>query len=69
MRMPQMDGIQFISEAKVLYPEIFFYMLSVYDITSEIQESLSNGLILRYFQKSFKMEEIDFTLEEDVRNE
>jgi two-component system, response regulator, stage 0 sporulation protein F len=69
MRMPQMDGIQFISKAKVLHPEIYFYMLSGYDITSDIQASLSNGLILKYFQKPFKMEEIDFTIEADLRIE
>ena len=66
MRMPHMNGIQFISKAKVLHPEIYFYMLSGYEITAEIQESLSNGLILKYFQKPFKMEEIDFTIEADL---
>jgi len=69
MRMPHMDGIQFISKAKVLYPDLLFYMLSGYDITADIQKALSNGLILKYFQKPFKMEEIDRTIEEDISNE
>jgi two-component system response regulator (stage 0 sporulation protein F) len=69
MRMPQMDGIQFISKAKGLYPGIYFYMLSGYDITADIQEALSNGLILKYFQKPFKMEEIDYAIGADMGNE
>jgi two-component system, response regulator, stage 0 sporulation protein F len=66
MNMPSMNGIEFISQAKADYPDICFYILTGYEITSEIQESLSNGLILKYFQKPFKMPEIHNTIEENL---
>jgi len=69
MRMPEMNGLSFISEAKLLYPKIYYYILSGYDITREIQESIANGLILQYFQKPFKVDEINRAIEERIANE
>ena len=59
MRMPGMNGLEFIKKAKAKYPEILFYILTGYSITPEIQESLEIGLISRYFQKPFNLLEID----------
>jgi two-component system response regulator (stage 0 sporulation protein F) len=66
MNMPLMNGIEFVKKAKALYPHICFYILSGYEITSEIQESLSNGLILNYFKKPFRMAELEKVIEENL---
>lgn len=66
MKMPTMNGIEFITKAKSMYPNIQFYLLTGYEITKEIQESLSSGLILKYFQKPFKMRDIDKTIVENI---
>ena len=68
MKMPLMNGLEFITKVKPNYPQIHFYLLSGYELTSEIQESLSTGLILKYFQKPFKMKEIDDTIIEYMSN-
>jgi len=59
MRMPGMNGIEFIQKARELYPSGVFFILTGYDITPEIRKALGNGLISRYFQKPFNMKEID----------
>lgn len=64
MRMPGMNGLEFITQAKEMYPHILFYILTGYDISDEIANALKNGLINRYFQKPFKMKEIDKAISE-----
>lgn len=59
MKMPQMNGIEFISKAKENYPSISFFILTGYEITKEIQCALDEGLILKYFRKPFDMNLID----------
>ncbi|MDP4276964.1 MAG: response regulator [Bacteroidota bacterium] len=58
MRMPNMNGIEFIQCATELYPTISYYILTGYDITDEIQKALNKGLIRRYFSKPFRINEI-----------
>ncbi len=63
MRMPVMDGLEFIKKAKELYANITFYILTGFDINEEIQKALNQGLIQKYFQKPFNMKEIDEEIE------
>jgi two-component system response regulator (stage 0 sporulation protein F) len=68
MNMPGMNGIEFVTKAKALYPHICFYILSGYEPTSEIYESMEHGLILKYFKKPFRMAEIEIAIEENLLN-
>ncbi len=63
MRMPEMDGIQFIKKAKKKFPKICYFILTGYDITNEISEALDSKLIVFYFKKPFNMKKIDNTIE------
>jgi CheY-like chemotaxis protein len=45
MRMPKMDGLEFITKAKQSFPNIVCYILTGYDITDEINDALSKRLI------------------------
>jgi two-component system, response regulator, stage 0 sporulation protein F len=67
MKMPRMNGIEFITEAKALYPHIHYYILTGYEITSQIQDALANGLIIKYFRKPFNMMEIEKTIMENLK--
>ena len=58
MRMPEMNGIEFIKQAKLKYPEIMFYILTGYDINQEISSALDVDLINAYFRKPFNIDEI-----------
>ncbi|MBI9063592.1 MAG: response regulator [Marinilabiliaceae bacterium] len=62
MRMPKMNGIEFIKQAKERFPDKRFFILTGFEITEEIQSALESGLILRYFKKPFNIKEIDSAL-------
>ncbi len=55
MKMPGMNGIEFIKKARQKYPYKKYYILTGFEITNEIKEALSNGLILEYFSKPFEI--------------
>ncbi len=58
MRMPDMNGVQFVAKAKKKFPNISYFILTGYDITEEIADALRTGLIDRYFKKPFNLKEI-----------
>jgi len=64
MKMPEMNGLQFIAQAKDDFPDIQYFILSGYEITEEIMDALNNKLINKYFRKPFNMKEIERTLDE-----
>lgn len=66
MKMPGMNGIEFIQKAKELYSNIHYYILTSYDITPEIDNALKTGLINKYFQKPFNLKEIESTISEKL---
>jgi len=64
MKMPKMNGIEFIQKAKEKFPDKKFYILTGFEITEEIQSALDSGLIQEYFQKPFNMQEIQTAINE-----
>ncbi len=68
MKMPGMNGIDFIRKAKELYPDKKFYILSGVGIINEIREALDTGLILKYFCKPFKIEKIHTEIAKALSN-
>jgi response regulator RpfG family c-di-GMP phosphodiesterase len=59
MKMPGMNGIEFIRKAKKQFPEIVFFILTGYEITKEITRALEEKLIYKYFKKPFLMKEME----------
>jgi response regulator RpfG family c-di-GMP phosphodiesterase len=62
MRMPGMNGLEFIKAAQIKRPDIKYFILTGFDITNEISEAINANLIMKYFNKPFKVEEIIKTL-------
>ncbi len=59
MKMPGMNGIEFISKAKEFSPNTNYYILTGYDITPEIQSALKTRLIRQYFSKPVNFKEVE----------
>lgn len=59
MRMPKMNGLEFIVEAQNNYPSIEYFILTGFELTPEIEMAMENGLIKAYFRKPFNIQEID----------
>ncbi len=68
MKMPGMNGIEFIQKAKELYTNIYYFILTGYEITPEIDQALKNGLIARYFQKPFNFQIIESAITEKLNS-
>ncbi|MCB1176415.1 MAG: response regulator [Leptospiraceae bacterium] len=59
MRMPGMDGLEFIKEAKAKLPSTKYFILTGFDISPEIQDALQKKLIEKYFQKPIDMQKLE----------
>ena len=66
MKMPNMDGIDFILMAKREFPNLPFFILTGFDITEEISAALDEKLIYKYFRKPFNINEIEFAINECI---
>jgi len=65
MKMPDMNGIDFIKIAKAKYPDKKYYILTGYEETDDIQNAIKTGLILKYFSKPFNIKEISNVIDAD----
>lgn len=68
MKMPGMNGLEFIKIAKEKYPNVIFCILTGYEITDEIMLALEANLIYQYFQKPFKVVEIENAIKGAVKD-
>jgi two-component system response regulator (stage 0 sporulation protein F) len=59
MRMPEMNGLEFIRKAKAEYPRLCFFILTGFDLTDEILQAINEGLILKFFRKPFDSKDIE----------
>jgi response regulator RpfG family c-di-GMP phosphodiesterase len=66
MRMPEMNGIEFISNAKKKFANLYYFILTGFEINEEIADALKQKLIDRYFKKPFNSKEIEQTIYELV---
>ena len=64
MKMPGMNGIEFIKLARQDFPDISYYILTGFDITEEIADALNERIIHKYFRKPFNMKEIEVAIAE-----
>lgn len=68
MKMPYMNGIEFIKEAVNIISKCVFYILTGFEITNEIQHSLDSGLIRKYYGKPINIREIMNEIEAVISN-
>ena len=66
MKMPEMNGIEFIKLASQKFKDIVYYILTGFEITPEIKEALENKIIFQYFKKPFNGEAIEKSIQEAV---
>lgn len=66
MRMPHMDGIEFIIEARKKHKNIAYFVLTGYDFNEKISEALDKNIIQRFFTKPFDIAEIEKAVSEAI---
>ena len=68
MKMPGMNGLEFIKMAQDFYKKCPYMILSGYDKIPEIEEALETGLICGYLQKPFEVNDITRTINHEIEN-
>ena len=59
MKMPGINGVEFVRKAKNNFPDISYYILTGFDINDEIANALNEKIIEKYFRKPFNKKEIE----------
>lgn len=59
MKMPVMNGVEFIRKAKAKYEHIFYFLLTGFGHNEEIEEAQESKLIMNCFKKPFDVDEIE----------
>ena len=62
MKMPGMNGMEFIVKAREKYPEKIYFILSGYDMSEEIEIALQKKVIKEYFKKPFNLDQINLAI-------
>lgn len=68
MKMPGMNGIEFIKKAREKYKNITYFILTGFEITEEITDALKQKIIYTYFKKPFTPIEIESKINEVLNN-
>lgn len=68
MKMPEMNGIEFIKIAKSNFPSLYYFILTGFDITDEIKTAIEDKLIVKYFKKPFNINDIKNTINKSLEN-
>lgn len=58
MKMPEMNGLEFISAARKIKKDARYYILSGYNLSPDIHQAIENKVIQAYFQKPFDIAKI-----------
>lgn len=58
MRMPSMDGLEFIKTAKKKFGDIHYFILTGYSYNAELELALQENVIERLFKKPYDYEAI-----------
>ena len=62
MKMPEMNGLEFIKQAKKNNPNIHYFILTGFHINNEIEKALKEKLIINYFSKPLDINDITTTI-------
>lgn len=66
MRMPAMDGLEFIEAAKKEFPNLVYFIYTGYGIGDRIAQALDDKLLQNYFRKPTSFNDIAATIVESV---
>jgi two-component system, response regulator, stage 0 sporulation protein F len=62
MKMPVMNGLEFIKLANSMYPHILYFILTGYGLNEEMQEAIDSGICIKYFGKPFNYKDIELSV-------
>ncbi|MFP4557503.1 MAG: response regulator [Bacteroidales bacterium] len=67
LKMPNLNGIDFIKLAKEQHPHVAYYLLTGYDTTPEIAHAIESNLISGCLSKPFNITAIEQSVENAIK--
>lgn len=68
MRMPGMDGVDFITKAREKYPHLSYFILTGFPANEKVRKALQEQLIINSFSKPFDMDAIQEAVIDSYQN-
>lgn len=68
MRMPGMNGVEFVRKAREKHDNIIYFILTGYDYNEEIDAALKENIVHRFFSKPFDTETLYKAIDEAVQD-
>jgi response regulator RpfG family c-di-GMP phosphodiesterase len=59
MKMPEINGVDFLRIVKTKFPQSSCFILTGFDITQDIQQAIEEKIIVKYLAKPFVISEIN----------
>lgn len=69
MKMPLMNGVEFIKKAHEDFDHIAYFILSGFQYNEEIDQAVKSNLVRKFFTKPMNMEEIESAIKTAVDQE
>lgn len=66
LKMPLINGFDFVGKVKESFPEMKCFLMSGYYLNEQIANAIDTGLILGHFMKPFDLNEIGTTLKKHI---
>ncbi len=66
LRMPKMDGLEFIEKAKSDFSDRPYFILSGFEKSDEVKDAINNGLVEEYIQKPYSSEVVANQIKESI---
>lgn len=63
MKMPYMNGVEFVTQARSEHENIAYFILTAFDYNAEIDEAIKNKIIHKFFTKPFDIKEIEVAVD------
>lgn len=67
LHMAKMNGMEFVKQAKLKYPDKKFFILTGFEITEEVKEALNTGLIEQYLSKPYDIERMHDIIVDSIK--
>lgn len=68
MNMPEMNGVEFIQEARRKFADKDYFILSGYSYSDQIDKALKENIIKKFFPKPFSKTDIEKSLKESFED-
>ena len=69
LRMPKMDGLEFIREAHAKFSDRPYMILSGYEKNDEVKEAMAKGMVVEYIQKPYSSHVVAERIQQSISPE